>query len=260
MGEASHEIVAENGISVKESVTLKERHYLSISHIQGADVLARLAAKVEDEYDGKWSDQLFHEHRAYVMGSVFAAIAFLEATINELFADAVDYPDGVKQLDEKAQVLMAGMSRIWAEKAPFSMLEKFQIAVILAGKKEFDKGQSPCQDVASVVKLRNALVHYDPKWITTISDADPEAVTVQELEPRLQGKFSCNPLSGKANAFFPDRCLSHGCAQWAISSCLTFADEFFSRIGMRAPYEHIRSRLDARKATGHESTSPSHAV
>jgi len=54
LGELSHKIITENAIGVNERITLKERHYLSISHIQGAAVLARLAAKVEDEYDGKW--------------------------------------------------------------------------------------------------------------------------------------------------------------------------------------------------------------
>jgi hypothetical protein len=32
----------------------------------------------------------FAEHRAYVTGAILAAVTFLEATINELFADTAD--------------------------------------------------------------------------------------------------------------------------------------------------------------------------
>ena len=44
--------------------------------------------------DKSWRDLnesgVFAEHRAYVTGAIFAAVAFLEATINELFADTAD--------------------------------------------------------------------------------------------------------------------------------------------------------------------------
>jgi hypothetical protein len=79
-----------DNITFKERIMIKTRTYYSISHVLGAAQLARLAENIERTYDGKWSDELFHEHRAYVTGSILLSASFLEATINEVFADADD--------------------------------------------------------------------------------------------------------------------------------------------------------------------------
>jgi len=235
--------VIDESVAIKESITVTKRTYYSISHVQASAQFARLSAKIERTYE-KRSDEVFHEHRAYVTGSIFASVSFLEATINELFADTVDNLEAVKQLNPEVRALMADM---WKLKVPrtarYSTLEKFQIALILARKQQFDTGQSPYQDVALLVELRNALVHYEPEWVTTISEAEPEAVTIQKLEKKLEGKFQLNPMTGEGDTFFPDRCLSHGCAKWAVTSSVKFADEFFSRMGLPPPYDHVRSRM-----------------
>jgi hypothetical protein len=228
----------------RENITLRKRTDFSISHILAAAYFARLSWQVEKTYDGKWSDNLFHEHRAYVTGCVLSAISFLEAKANELFADTVDNPEAVKELNQGAKDLMSDMWKLGVPRTGrYSIPEKFQIALVMARKELFDRSRRPYQDVALLVRLRNALVHYEPKWVTCVSP-DIEALTVQNLEKNLLGKFELNPLKGRADPFFPDRCLGHGCAKWAVTSCIEFADEFFSRMGLPRPYDHIRPRLN----------------
>jgi hypothetical protein len=228
----------------RENVTLKKRTDFSISHILAAAHFARLSSQVEKTYDGKCSDEVFHEHRAYVSGCIVSTVSFLEAKINELFADTVDNPNAVKQLDKTARDLMSGMwkGEILA-RAGFPILEKFQLALALARKDLFDRGKRPFQDVALLVRLRNALVHYVPEWVTFVS-AETEDLTVQDIKRNLSGKFELNPLRGPADSFFPDRCLSHGCAKWAVTSSVEFVDEFLARMGLPRPYDHIRPRLN----------------
>lgn len=74
----------------------------------------------------------------------------------------------------------------------YSILEKFQIALALCGRAEFAKGKNPYPDVHLLIQLRNALVHYTPEWVTTVSESDPDEVTIQELEKKLKRKFSLN--------------------------------------------------------------------
>ena len=78
-----------------------------------------------------------------------------------------------------------------------------------------------------------------------LSEAEPDAVTIQKLDKMLRGKFTLNPMTVEADTFFPDRCLSHGCASWAVYSSLKFADAFFVKMNLPIPYQHIRSRLTA---------------
>jgi hypothetical protein len=128
-------------------------------------------------------------------------------------------------------------------RAGYPILEKFQLALALAGKDLFDRGKRPYQEVALLVRLRNALVHYVPEWVTYVSP-ETEALENQGIKESLSGKFELNPLRGPADPFFPDRCLAYGCAKWAVTSCIEFADEFFSRMGLPRPYDHIRPRLN----------------
>ena len=215
----------------------------SIQHVLSADHFATLSADIETAYDSKFSDDLFARYKAYIAGSIFAAVAFLEATINELFADAVDNPyAAVKQLDSDVVALMANMWEELEALKRVSTLNKFQIALTLANKERFDKGRSPYQDVQFLVALRNALVHYRPEWTATVS-SDHQALTVHKLEAKLGGKFPLSPLTAQGNPFFPDKCLSYGCAKWAVISSVKFVDEFYSRMGLTPTFDHVRSRL-----------------
>jgi hypothetical protein len=83
-------IAVSGGFTAIGGVTIKMRTYYSDHHIWAAAHFARLAAKLEREFSGAHVGDLFREHRSYVTASIFGAASFLEATINELFADAAD--------------------------------------------------------------------------------------------------------------------------------------------------------------------------
>jgi hypothetical protein len=159
----------------KDSVSVTKREYLSISHIQSAALLARLVAKIESTYIER-SEEFFFQHRTYVIAAIFFSVSFLEATINELFADIADNGEKATQLDPNTKILMANMWKLDIPRtARFSILEKFQIALTLASKEMFEKGKSPYQDAALLITLRNSLVHYEPEWaVTTFSENKPE--------------------------------------------------------------------------------------
>ena len=85
------------------------------------------------------------------------SVSFLEATINELFADSVDNPWGpLKDLDVDARKLLAEM---WSLRVPRTaksgvlsmrgVLEKYEIARMLLRKPGFDVARSPYQELTS---------------------------------------------------------------------------------------------------------------
>ena len=144
-----HEKVIKNSVYLKDSLSISIRTYFSIQHIQSAALFARHTYDVEKNYDGIFSEKLFSQHSAYVTAAILSSVFFLEATINELFADTVDTNHGmVDKLTPLTKNLMAQMWKLEVPRtASFNILQKYQIALTLAQKPLFDSGTQPYQDV-----------------------------------------------------------------------------------------------------------------
>ena len=236
------------GIKITDHLKISSRKYLSISHIQSAATFSCHAYQIEKEFKGTFSEELTSEHSAYVTGAIVFSVSSLEAAINELFADTVDNNKGrISKLDSDTRNMMANIWKIKVQgTALFSILQKYQIALVLAQKNQFDLGKKPYQDINLLIKLRNSLIHFEPEWITCPAGDDFGQDDIHKFEKQLKGKFTINPLTGQGNPFYPDKCLSHGCAEWAVKSTINFIDDFFTRIGIEPPYHHIRATLNTK--------------
>ncbi|MFZ0011578.1 MAG: hypothetical protein WAL97_06705 [Halobacteriota archaeon] len=88
----------------------------SRQHAYSASILAKRATQFEDNHAGlpEHSRLERYEHQAYVIGSVFSAVGFLEATINEVFGAAEDTkgaPSGM--LKQLSLDVVTSMAQIW---------------------------------------------------------------------------------------------------------------------------------------------------
>ena len=186
-----------------------------------------------------WSPEDQREHRSYVTASILSSVAFLEASINELYGSASD-----PAIKEVGGALTEAERNLLADVADFierdRTLARFQLTLHLLGKEPFDRGAQPYQDANTLVKLRNELVHYKPR---RRSGDDTFTESDKWLNPLSQKQFALNPFSGGANPFFPDKCLSHGCTVWAWETALAFADAFFVRLGVQPVYDRERNLL-----------------
>lgn len=223
------------------SVGAEHRNYFSTHHIQAAAYFTRQAKAIETERAG--STEFSPEHRSYAMAAVFFAVSFLEAGVNELFADASDgQKERLAGLPEDTIILMAEM---WHQGIPrtarYPVLEKYAIALSLARRPALNRGQAPWQPAQALVQLRNALVHYEPESIEADSTKQPDEA--HPLERTLKGLFAPNPLTSAGNPFYPDKVLGHGCAAWAVRSATGFADAFAKLLGSVAPHDHVRTNL-----------------
>jgi hypothetical protein len=202
-----------------------ETHF-NVQHMVAAAIFARKVREIETTHDhqkGLGSGEPYYAHRGYVTGAVLSAVASLEATINELFIDAQHKdPYTFEGADPEFAPLLA---EVWEGIERNSTLVKYQIALILARKPPFDKGDSKYQEATFLIRLRNALVHYKPEW-------DTDQREHKKIEDRLKSRFELNPFTIPTDAFFPKRCLGHGCAEWAVKSGKVFINEFFDRLGL----------------------------
>ncbi len=206
--------------------TAKSRVNLSFQHMQEAIHLMELSNDCEAANSGKtFADgDFFNHHRAYVVGAIMTSVASVEARINEFYLDATDNLLG-SILDAGQQVLLAELWKPVDEKR-FRILQKYQIALAAIERSKFDTSRGPYQDVDLLIALRNMLVHFKPEW-------DNDQKKHRQIEKKLQGRFKLNPFWPKDGPiFFPFKCLSHGCASWAVRSSMNFILQFFALIGV----------------------------
>jgi hypothetical protein len=207
------------------------RSYFSTFHLWASRHFAQRAQIIEDSHSGR--SRFDVEHRAFVIGAVVEASAFLECAINEVLKDCFDSHDGyIKTLPCVSVRALRDKRTEWHAngRTTVSTLDKYDSAIACCRVQAFDRGATPYQEVALLVRLRNALIHYTPE---SLSEDDPH-----RLGDALRSRFKENALmAGSGNPYFPDKCLSAGCARWVFISARNFADEFFTRIGMAPNYQ-----------------------
>lgn len=229
-------------MAITISCSASSRHYLSTSHLSAAALFSQRATALESvlTLGDPSSSEGLREHKACVVTSTMLSVAFLEAVINELWADCREGfdPDWLQGVPSHKV-----MGALWGN-SPLkrsTMLEKFELALGLNEKPGFSKGASPYQDVKLLVELRNALVHYEPETVFNFGAGDEAQGTEHDFEKKLRGKFELNRLTSVGNPFYPDKVLGAGCAAWAVASAVAFADAFFEKLRIPSMYEHSRT-------------------
>jgi hypothetical protein len=227
--------------------SMHSRVYLSIGHLKNTAHFARLTGEIEHHVEFSWGT--FKPHEANAMGAVLSSVAFLEAAVNELYADAAEdsHPSEIMRsigegyaikMPKRVRDLLAGLWGTERFRVGARTLEKYDTALRMAGAARFDRGAQPYQDVALLIQLRNALIHFGPQ---SHHEGEEEPT---RFETKLKGKFPLNPLAAPINPlgndpmqpFLPDKCLGYGCAMWALESSVEFTEEFFSRMGLKASH------------------------
>jgi len=94
----------------------------------------------------------------------------------------------------------------------------------------FEKGQTPYQGAALLMRLRNALTHFEPSWEP--SGGPQEDKELAGLSRALRRLFPENALAEPYQPFFMQRCLGYGSSKWAITTSVAFVTEFRKRLGV----------------------------
>ena len=116
------------------------------------------------------------------------------------------------------------------------LINKYQFILFINNKNLFNGHDSNFRNVKLVIELRNNITHYVPEIIN-------ENFQKIENKIRTNTKFKLNPLVGESSLFFPHKCLSHGCAEWAFKSCMGFVDDFYNRIGIEKEYRKCNVKI-----------------
>lgn len=198
---------------------------MGASYLKTAILLAERAKKVE-EFPPADAFEWTTLHRSLVTSSLLSSACALESTINEWFSFSGEVGGRIKTRREVlAKLWSLGIPRT----ASFQILQKYQVALAVLGKQEFDEGIEPFQSARLLIDLRNWLVHYEPTWEPVVEQEDKGIYSPHKLTRRLKGKFPANPLCAPHAPYWPYKCLGSGCAIWAAESAYTFMRDFFDR-------------------------------
>jgi hypothetical protein len=229
--------------------SIRFRDCFSVRYIQSAALLCRLGYRIEKDFleSGTISEEDRLSHEVFILNSILSSVAFLESTINELYADAAD--DAYFFTDKKNEVLLQTIGEKWRNEKNFDrapLVNKYLKILMIADKPGFDDNNTVFSDIRSLIEIRNSLMHYKREWIVVQKgeiSLDFEETHGEKLERMLRNKFPGNPLAQKNRPFFPDTCFGHGCAEWAVGNSLAFTDEFFRKLELPAPYDGIKNEL-----------------
>ncbi|RII35357.1 hypothetical protein D2A34_09145 [Clostridium chromiireducens] len=234
----------QDAIDIEDNDNISVRTYFSIQHLISTALYRKEIRELENNLNKKYNEYEFLKHRSLCTSAIFSAVSFLEALINEFFSDSYDNPEGIvrdlpsEYIDSLGQMWELGIPRT----ASYNIVEKYQIALTLCKRDKINFGCSPGQDISVLIKLRNALIHFEPEWVVT-RDIINNTKDRQKLEKLLMYKFQINKFTGDNNPFFPDKCLSYGCVDWALTNVIAFTDIFFISLGIVPPYEKIRFKI-----------------
>lgn len=220
------EIKASESIKVTNEVTAKAsiRTSMTIQFLKSAILFAEKAKELEINISHPIKDSIRSEHRSYATMSIIASVAFLEATINEIYLDAVDKNKNI--FPNYDDCIINSLASIWPilEEYKARTLSKYQTILEISKKDKFKKGALPYQAVQELIDLRNILIHYKPEW----SNKENK---FSDLQAKLRNKnIVDNPYSHKNDPAFPKKILSFDCAAWAIESSYNFVKEFLDKM------------------------------
>jgi hypothetical protein len=129
------------------------------------------------------------------------------------------------------------MAKLWELFEQKPILEKFEFALVVKGGPAFDRGASPYQDVAAVIRLRNGLIHFKPEWLS----AQEEHAKLSRI---LAHRATLGPFFHTSEPLFPRGWASHATVQWVIRSSLDFLLAFEKHAGIQARIEKFKFRFE----------------
>ncbi len=235
-----------------EGIVIRFRDCFSVRYIQSAALLCVLGYNLEQEFTktGSLSSEHRIRHEAFILNALFSTVAFLESTINELWSDAAD--NAYFFSDNSTEALLRAIGEKWKNENYFDrtpLPEKYQKILEIGQKPLFGEDDPDFSGIRDLIGIRNYLMHYRREWViiqTGQAAGVHHETHAEKFERLLKNRFAENPLAPKKLPFFPDRCLGHGCAEWAVKTSLSFTDRFFRDLGLPAPYEGIRDELASR--------------
>lgn len=220
----------QGSIGLTATATLDCRMSLVDTFLRGPQFFAARAKEIEALPPADISDAMQTEHRCCVMAAIMQSSAALEAEAWEVLNHGPSHHLASNGSDQNAAKFLKPLAEIIEKESP---LERFFLLLHLLRNQRLDRSIKSWQNAALLVKLRNALTHYESLPNSQV-DAKKLCVSLKNLKhPRA-------PFVHETSPYFPNQCLNAACASWAQKSAMDFLDHFYERLGLPDRFLHLR--------------------
>ncbi len=205
--------------SVGMTATITSRFSFTGQFILGARHFASLAAKIEKNPDAS-QDERTH-HMAYVAAAIMQSTAALESEVWQIICYGPGQHLGSNEIDTEARNLLVAIKD---EIDSLPVLRRYEVILHLLDKEPMEKGHKPYQQASVLIQLRNAITHY--KSMSGPEMDEKKLYTTLEQLGHKPPQFAYGSIN-----FFPHKCLSAECADWAWRTADKFLTEFSNKLG-----------------------------
>ena len=203
---------------------VRVRYNFTYNFLVGAATLAKLALEIDKK--GKnvtEAEQL--QYKSFVSGCIMQSVAALESEAWSLLNHGLDHLGSNGLHINTNSILSIVADSIEKER----ILDRYDLILQITRKKKIDKGKQPLQDLALLIALRNEITHFKSLWTDELDR--------KKLFNKLQKIDSTRPQfypEGNMN-FFPNICLNHVRAKWALNTVIEFIDYYFMELDVKSP-------------------------
>jgi hypothetical protein len=183
-------------------------------------LFARRCKEIERDHPDNPDERILTEHRGLVVAAIMQSVAAIETEAAELVMYGPEHHRGSNAVNEEARKFLAPFADVIDDQ---DVLERYVLILHLLRKPLLEKGKQPWQDMATLVKLRNELVHYKSKWG---SDMERQS----RFDRFQQLRLAKPPFIGAGQNFFPHQCLSAARAKWAVQTAVAFLNAVDDRL------------------------------
>lgn len=233
-------------------VDMRVKDFIATRLSGAATRLAKRAMEIEEAnpypgYEREHHEQLPH---LFVMelaaSSVIVSIAAIEGIINELFTEVrgslIQQEQRYGNVSRQAEDRWDAMWQLGIPGRGFNVIEKGKIALVLADQPPLPEDSGSVQQLATLLSLRNSLVHSEPSY--QLHGRDLPLAERGTLERRLHGKFALSTMVAETDPFLWRRCLSAGCAQWAVQTEVDYINDLYAALGINSRSEIIWENVE----------------
>ena len=164
-------------------------------------LFARRCKEIEHDHPDNPDGRIRIEHRGLVVAAIMQSVAAVETEAAELVMYGPEHHLGSTAANAEARKFLTPIAEVIDGRGR-DVLQRYALILHLLRKPPLKKGEPPWQNMATLVELRNELVHYKSKWRLEMERSGSRFDHFQQL------RLPKPPFIGAGQNFFPHQCLS----------------------------------------------------
>jgi hypothetical protein len=209
------------------SAEVDVRYSFTAQHLLASAMFARESTEIERRHPKDPLEEVRIHHRGLIIAAVMQSAAAVEAESAEITLHGPWHHLGSDNADPRTAEFLKPLADLIDRQ---ESLDRYQTILHLLNKGAMPKDRNPWQDMSTLVKLRNELIHYKSNW-------GREMDRSKFFNGRLPSLHLAPPpfVDCASQNLFPHQILGAACAAWSVKTAVAFIEEVYKTLGIDSP-------------------------